>query len=421
MRRISAWPLLAALIGLTGCGEILSSPLASPLEAQGIFASHVAAASIPHGISPVRGGNNVQLLVDGREAYPMIERLIDGARLRIDSEFFSFHNDESGRRIANKLIQAVQRGVQVNLILDNLGNRTNPLVKIMRDGGVRVALYTNGYRYPTLHPNSTVDHKKFILVDGVVGITGGMNIGLRYERFWHDLMVRFEGPVLKDYYASFLENWEISKGPNKLDALDFPQVDMTAKGSMTAQMAVTRPERQEIRKGWMAAIDAAKSHIFVQSPYFIHDELVDHLKKAAQRGVKVSAILPTVGDNRVVDYINRFTTNDLLKGGVKVYEYDTRNPDFPNHDHETDHFNHGKVITIDGQWTSIGTANADARSMAMSQEVNLNVDSPEFARVVEQRVFLHDITTKARPAQPTVFSNFTWPVRVTLEGIDFLL
>jgi cardiolipin synthase len=145
------------------------------------------------------------------------------------------------------------------------------------------------------------------------------------------------------------------------------------------------------------------------------------LERAARRGVTVKAIVPTVGDSPVIDYMNKMMTNELLAAGVKVYNYDTTNPDFPKHDHVTDHFNHGKLATVDGRWTTIGTANVDTRSMNDNQEINLNVDSPEFARTIEGRIFETDLATKCQPATVTHFAWYSWPMRALMKQLRFLL
>lgn len=377
----------------------------------------IAQAVAPHVASPLRIGNQVDLHIDGKQSYDAIYRVVDGAKERLDLEFFSFHDDVSGRKLAKKLIEKAQSGVEVNVLVDSLANRANKaLLGLMEAGGVRVRHFSDGYRFPLLHPNVTTDHKKVILADGQVAMTGGMNIGERYESYWHDFMVTLKGPSVRDLYDRFEDNWRLSKGPS----LRAVTVNMQPRGDHKVQVAVTKPTQQEIKLTTLAAIDHAKDHIYIQSPYFPDDDLVEHLKAAARRGVKVHAMLPTVGDNRAVDYLNKMTTNDLLKAGIKVYEYDTKNPNFPDHDHITDHFNHGKVMTVDGLWTTIGTANADNRSMAMSQEINLMVVSKPFAQEVEERIFKHDINTKARPAQQIKFSPLTWPIRKGMEALDFL-
>ncbi|HEY9855049.1 MAG TPA: phospholipase D-like domain-containing protein, partial [Stenomitos sp.] len=213
-------------------------------------------------------------------------------------------------------------------------------------------------------------------------------------------MVKFEGPTLQDVYGKFEENWKLSGG----GALRPVTLDLAPKGDRTLQVAVTSTSEREIRDSYLAAFKAAKDHIFINSPYFIDSDMVASLKDAAKRGVKVTAIVPSVGDNPAIDLMNRSVVNELLATGVKVYEYDTLNEDIGQHDHETDHFNHGKVATIDGKFTIIGTANMDRRSMALSQEINLNVDSEAFAKDVEERIFQHDLLTRAKPAQVSTMS-----------------
>lgn len=377
----------------------------------------IAQAVAPHVSTPLRTGNQVDLHIDGEEAYSEIYRVVESAKQRLDLEFFSFHDDVSGRKLAQKLIQKAQSGVEVNLLVDHLANRPNfALLKRMEDAGVRVRRYSDGYRFPLLHPNTTTDHKKVILADGQVAMTGGMNIGERYERYWHDFMVTLRGPSVRDLYDRFEDNWRLSKGP----ALKAVTVNIAPQGDHKVQVAVTKPNQQEIKASMLAAVDFAKDRIYIQSPYFPDDDLVDRLKAASKRGVKVVVLLPTVGDNRAVDFLNKMTVNELLRAGVKVYAFDTKNPDFPDHDHITDHFNHGKVMSVDGLWTTIGTANADNRSMVMSQEVNLMVVSKDFAQEVEDRIFHRDIQSKARPALENKFSPLSWPIRKGMEALDFL-
>lgn len=363
-------------------------------------------------VSPLRRGNRVCLLVDGQEACPAMEGMIDGARRRLDLEFFTFHDDATGHKIAGKLIDRVRSGVEVNLLVDELANWSNrQLLDTLKLHGVRVVGYRNGSARPSLND---FNHKKVLLVDGRVGMLGGMNIGERYEKYWHDFMVKVEGPVLQDLYARFAENWGVSGGA----PLRVMPVDTTPRGDQSAQVVITQPARQEIRERLIAAFDHAQDRILITSPYFLDDELIERLAQAARRGVRVTAVIPAETDIGPVDYMNHMTVNELLAAGVDVRIYDTRNPDLGASDYRTNRFNHGKAVTVDGVWSSIGSANADSLSMHINEEINLNVHDRGFARTVEQRIFERDLKSRAHKATPVTFSPLSRPLRWLLEKLD---
>lgn len=364
--------------------------------------SSIARAVAPFVKTPFRQGNNVELFINGDQVFPQIHKLLDSAKERIDMEFFAFTDDATGREIGAKLIAKAKEGVEVNVLVDKVSQLNSDLMKHLEENGVRVKRFTNGYKAPLLHANSLTDHRKIILVDGKAGMTGGMNLAERYEKYWHDLMVKFEGPSLQDVYAKFEHNWKLSGG----EAVRPLTLDLARKGSHSVQVAVTSSSEREIRDSFLAAFKAAKESIYVQSPYFIDEDMVKGLSAAAKRGVKIHAQLPSVGDNSAIDLMNRSVVNQLKDANIEVYQYDTMNYAFGKHDHVTDHFNHAKIATVDHKFSIVGTANMDHRSMALSQEINLHVDSEQFAREIEERFFKTDVVTKlARPAEKQVMNS----------------
>ncbi|HEY9855050.1 MAG TPA: phosphatidylserine/phosphatidylglycerophosphate/cardiolipin synthase family protein [Stenomitos sp.] len=361
-----------------------------------------AQAISPFVATPFRPGNQVDLFINGDEVFPQIHKLLDSAKERIDMEFFAFTDDPTGREIGEKLIGKAKEGVQVNVLVDKVSQLNSNLMKHLEDNGVRVQRFTNGYQTPLLHANNITDHRKIILVDGKAGMTGGMNLAERYEKYWHDVMVKFQGPSLQDVYSKFEANWKLSGG----DAVRPIKLDLAPKGSHSVQVAVTSKNEREIRDSFLAAFKTAKENINVQSPYFIDEDMVKGLTEAAKRGVKVHVQVPSVGDNSAVDLMNRSVINQLRDANVDVYQYDTMNYQVGKHDHVTDHFNHAKIATFDGKLSIIGTANMDHRSMAMSQEINLHVESEQFAKEIEERFFKKDVLLKkATPAMKQVMSG----------------
>lgn len=389
------------------------NPVGEVMTADTYVRSMVASVAESHADAPMRPGNYLKLFVDGAEAYPEMYKQVDKAKSRIDMEFFAFHEDPTGRKMADKLIKKSNEGVQVNLLLDKLSNRSNPLLKEMEAAGVNVRTFSNGHQRPWLHLDNITDHRKILLVDGKVAMTGGMNIGERYEKHWHDLMVKLKGPSVDDMYGAFEHNWQLSEGSQ----LKQIAKQLAPTGVHAVQVAETAPAKQEIRDSMFAAFKGAKKRIMVQSPYFIDPDFVEHLKDASKRGVKVFAQLPTVGDNPLVDLMNKDVINELIGAGVQVRQFDTLNHAIGKHAHDTDHFNHAKVAVVDGQWTAIGTANADTRAMLKNQEINLHVDSKKFAHDVEKRVFGRDFATKTVKATTQQVKLWEKPLQLALRSV----
>lgn len=362
--------------------------------------------------APVRQGNDLTFLVDGPEVYPEIRRMIRSARETLDLEFFIIQDDPTGFAIAQELIDAHKRGVRVNFLVDRaLSTVSRKVIGFLRDNGVEVRTFGNGYKHPTLRLLQTIDHRKMLLVDGREGMTGGMNVGEPYEAYWHDVMVRVRGPVLQDLYREFATNWTASGGKFPTDAVALARERAVPVGEMPVAVHVTTPSKHQAEAGLMAAIDGAKDHIYINSPYFIDQPLVDKLMAAARRGVKVVAVVPNMTDVPIVDAINRVRIDDMVKAGVQVRIYDTTNPDLDEIDFMKINLNHAKVTTIDGTWTSIGTVNIDHRALRANQEINLSVTSTDFAHDIERR-FFHSDAIRGR-LQPAVAAErgWSWPIR----------
>lgn len=376
-----------------GLGQDTLSISRKASAAPSIASSHIGKAVAATAAAPLRAGNSVELFIDGKESFSALHQLLESAQHRIDMEYFAIFNDETGNKLADKLISKAKAGVEVNVLV-NYGNAFNHhgVTDRMEEAGVRVHYFANGHKVAILHPNNTVDHRKITLVDGKTAMTGGMNIGDPYSKHWHDGMIKVEGPSVQDFYQAFEENWGLSHG----EPLRPTVIDTSLKGRVGGQLALTTPDTHEIKKGLIAAFENAEKHINITSPYFIDEEIVACLENACKRGVEVRAIMPSKGDNPMVDIMNDSVSNRLLDAGAKVHRFDTMNYDFPKHDHATDHFNHVKAASVDGVWSTFGTANIDARSMRMSQENMLHIDSAEFTKLLDERLFYKDMGLSAK-------------------------
>lgn len=347
-----------------------------------------SASSINRAIDKATGtqssyNNRVELLVDGKEAFDKIYEYVDSARQSIYIEMFLYHGDQTGWDLAQKLVNKRQQGVEVKVLLDALGqvSEKGQVVQYLRDHGVEVELYN---RRLFDWQNVNITHRKLVLVDGYKGITGGMNIGDEYAHTWHDLMASVEGEAVQDLQAEFFINWQRAGGRPSLNP---PRLPVGVQfGNSATRITVTSPDEpgkeKDTKNAMLTAIHSALHHVYVVSPYFSDEDVVQAIMHAARRGVEVRVVLPGVSDNPVHAVLNKQNAERVLQAGGQVYSVD------PGANEEV--FAHGKLITVDGIWTSIGSTNLDTRALENNQELNISVTDAQFAQTVENRLFLRN-------------------------------
>jgi len=385
-------------------------------------------------LPPFLPGNRVTLLVDGDQALPALLTAIRQARHSIHWEVMLFAPDASGERVAEALMEAAQRGVQVRLLLDGeftrKGDPLDWLLRLGRDDGGRLdrliaRMRTSGVQvldsYPPTRPPlpgldpelardqerlnrqtcltfNHHDHRKILVVDGEVAFVGGMNVSEAYlyetpEAGWHDLMVRLEGPAVRELDRLFAQRWQISGG-------DLPDVDdpapspsSTPDGPSAVQVLAQSPLRGEILTAYLTAIREAQESIWVENPYVNYDPLLEALMEAARRGVQVTMIVPgRHNDEPLLHWMLQRRYAALLAAGVALYEY-------------PDRMSHGKVMLVDDRWVTVGSFNLNHRSVSHDLEANIAIEDPDFARRVRQTLFEPD---RARSRRITAPPPFAW-------------
>jgi cardiolipin synthase len=235
-------------------------------------------------------------------------------------------------------------------------------------------------------------HRKLLIVDGEVGFTGGVGIAAQWEgdaqdpSHWRETHYQVRGPVVAQMQAVFLENWIKATGTVLHGPAYFPALDVA--GDMDAQMFGSSPAggADSMQLMFMLALSASRRSIDIASAYFVPDRLtVQALVAAARRGVIVRVLVPgRHTDVPLVRRASRARWRRLLKAGVAVHEY------VPT-------MMHAKLVVIDGQWTTLGSANLDSRSFRLNDEANLNVFSERFAEI-ESRQFDADLQRSHRVA-----------------------
>lgn len=327
-------------------------------------------------------GNRVEPLVDGDEAYPAMLAAIDGAERSIALLSYIFDNDEVGQLFLQALQRAMQRGVEVRVLIDSVGAQyTRPnMVRELRRSGIKAAPFLPT-RVPRLFRYANLrNHRKILVVDGRLGFTGGMNIRVGH---WlarcpthpvHCLHFKIEGPVVADLQRTFAIDWAFSTreqlhGPNW-----FPM--LSSNGPVAARGIPDGPDADldnmpQILHG---ALAAARSHVRIVTPYFIPDNvLLAALKVAALRGVTVDIVLPHKSNIPIVDWAARPQLVDLLEKGCRIF----LTPPL---------FDHSKVLLVDNVWSLIGSTNWDTRSLRLNFEYNVECYDECLARQLHQLI-----------------------------------
>jgi cardiolipin synthase len=331
---------------------------------------------------PLVAGNHVTTLINGDQIFPAMLQAIDSAATNITFETFVFR-DEIGGLFCDALSAAAKRGVRVHILLDWLGSRAmdSSLLENTRAAGCDLQLYHPLSWYHLGRLNNRT-HRKLLIVDGTVGFTGGVGMGNEWtgngqdSRQWEETHFMVEGPVVSQMQAVFVDNWIKATGRVLHGAEYFPDQKRSA-GDMDAQMFGSSPVggSESMHLMVLLALTSAHNSIDIENAYFVPDRLTcETLTAAAKRGVRIRIVVPgRFTDARIGRWAAQGLYGDLLAAGIEIHEYQPT-------------MIHRKVMVIDGNWTSVGSANFDDRSFRLNDEANLNVFSTAFAREQLQQI-----------------------------------
>lgn len=355
---------------------------------------------------PILGGNKVEVLLNGDEIFNSMLKAIRGAQKTITFETYIYWSESIGKEFSDALIERAKAGVKVHVLLDFVGSVKMDLASLqaMKQSGIEIERYHKPV-WGKLGRVNNRTHRKLLVVDGVIGFTGGVGIADQWrgnaqdEAHWRDTHFRVEGPVVGQIQAVFTDNWIKATG-HLLDGLEyFP--NLVATGSYQAQMFSSSPTggSESMHLMYLLAITAASKSIDLSSAYFVPDDLtVKALVDAAKRGVKVRIITPGAHiDSDVVRSASRSRWGDLLKAGVTIAEFQPT-------------MFHVKVLVVDNLLVSVGSTNFDNRSFSLNDEANLNVLDRDFA-LRQVAIFEDDL----RRSKNISFTS--WEQRPTVEKI----
>jgi cardiolipin synthase len=316
---------------------------------------------------PLVDGNRIQPLVGGRVAYDAMLAAIDSAERSVALVTYIFDNDPLGRRFAQALARAKDRGCEVRVLIDDVGARyTWPSIKgQLRQSGVPLATFNPTLIPGKLHYTNLRNHRKIMVVDGRLGFTGGMNIRQGHlcesdhRHPVEDLHFQVEGPVVAHLRETFLADWEFATGQTLDGPAWLPRLE--TRGQTLARGISDGPaiEHDKIRLTILGAIGCARRSVEIVTPYFLPEQpMISALNVAAMRGVAVHIILPERGNLTLVQWACTAQLWQVLQRGCRVWLAPPP-------------FDHTKVMIVDGVWTLIGSANWDARSLRLNFEFNM--------------------------------------------------
>jgi cardiolipin synthase A/B len=331
--------------------------------------------------------NIVRVLHNGEETFPEIFQTIEKAKHHIHLEYYIIENDKIGNYLRELLIRKAQEGIEVRLIIDDVGSwkLKRKFIRSMSDAGVKVYCFMK-VRFPMLTSRVNYrNHRKILIVDGETGFVGGLNFADRYLDGipkigpWRDTHLKMIGGGATALQIIFMADWyfvskEVLKGDEYFKPLE------TGNGKLV-QITASGPDSdwESIGQSYFAAISSATEYVYISTPYLMPPpEIVTALKTSALGGIDVRIIVPGISDTIIPKWGTHSYVEELLEAGVKVYFYRAG-------------FSHSKVIVTDKIFSSVGTANIDFRSLGTNFEVNALIYDEEIANILTSQ-FLEDLS-----------------------------
>jgi len=323
--------------------------------------------------APISRGNTAEVLINGDRIFPAFLDAIAGARHSVNLLTYVYWRGDIGRRIAEALCERARAGVTCRVLLDAVGAMPmeDGLIDRLTECGVEVHRFRPLRPY-ALHKIDNRTHRKVLVVDGEVGLTGGVGIADEWTGdaqdpdHWRDTHLRVRGPVVRGLLGAFAENWLEATGEVIASAHDLPAlnpVDVTGDGDAEepALMQVIRSSAgvgdTNVETLFFLALAAARERVDLTSAYFApRPAFVQALVDAADRGVHVRVLVPGRHiDKSVVRHAGRARYGELLSAGVRMFEYAPT-------------MLHAKCLVVDDVWSAVGSANFDNRSFRLNDE-----------------------------------------------------
>src|SRR5947209_16138168 len=319
------------------------------------------------------GGNSISTLVNGDEIFPAMLSSIRSARRSINLETYVFWDGEIAREFTAALSERARAGVHVNMILDARGTSKLGLAnkKQLQDAGAQFVKYHTGF-WPDPRRYNNRTHRKLLIIDGRIAFIGGAGIADLWAgnadstKHWRDNHYKVTGPVVAQLQSSFVSNWIKTRGDVLHGLKYFPPLEDS--GSLQAQAIRSGAHYENLDLMYLLAIASAKKSLRIEKAYFLPDGLVrQELIYAANPGSRLEVIVPGKKiDQKLVRAASRRHWSELLKAGIKIYQYEPT-------------MVHVKLLIVDDKFVSVGSGNFDNRWIRLNDEANLDVLDSDFA------------------------------------------
>jgi cardiolipin synthase A/B len=324
-------------------------------------------------------GNQLKILNNGAETFQSIFEAIRNAKHHIHLEYYIFSDDKIGTDLKNLLIEKSKKGVEIRIIIDDVGSWSLGEKFIEELQGNNIEIYSfMEVRFPRLTSKMNFrNHRKIVIIDGKIGFVGGVNIADRYIEgvkklgHWRDTHLQIKGDAVACLQVVFAADWYFVINENLIGEKYFPP--FTEALEIPVQISASGPDSdwKNIEQAFFAAITNAKENIYITTPYLMPTQaIVSALEIAALSNVDVRIIIPEKSDAITAKWCSFSYVGKLLEAGIKIYFYQSG-------------FIHSKIIIVDDIFSSIGTTNLDFRSLETNFEVNAFVYDREFTQKME--------------------------------------
>ncbi|MCH2137841.1 MAG: cardiolipin synthase [Phycisphaerales bacterium] len=362
------------------------------------------------------GGNSLQLFGQGDGFAAQVVADITAATSSVHVLTYIFLDDDTGRRFADALIAAAQRGVDVRLLVDAVGSKRmlrSTLPAAMRQAGVQVheMLPASPLRVAFARMDLR-NHRKIMVIDNAIGWAGSRNIASPAFAVkaafapWVDCMVRITGPAIDDLQRLFLEDWFLATDEEHPEFLQ--SAAHSTAGCTDLQVIGTGPDCgiDTLHQILRTCFHAARDELILTTPYYVPDAATElALRNAAMRGVRTVLIVPRRNDSKLVSLASRSHYADLIRAGVEIHEFEAG-------------LLHAKTMVVDREVFMIGSANLDRRSLELNFEVSLLGCCSQFASELRflQMSYLNDST----PVDTATWLAQPWPRRLICNAAGLL-
>ncbi len=341
--------------------------------------------------------DSLDFLENGEQLFPAMLEDIANAKQQVHLCTYLFQHDQVGRQFISSLKAAQARGVEVRIIIDGLGELAYPprVAKALRRAGLRIALF-DPIRLipPSLHINLR-NHRKTLIIDRRIVYTGGHNISARHlvedpaiKKPARDLHLRLTGAIAENFELAFHDDWRRCTG-EELALSDAPPTLPPSQSALgEARLILDGPDEDldKLNDVLLGVFSSAKQKLWLITPYFLPDsDIIGALTAARLRGVDVRVLLPERGNIHLAHWAAQHTVRRLVRDGLPIYLIPAP-------------FIHTKAIIIDDDYSLLGSANIDPRSLRLNFELGIELFSVECSAWLEE--YFEQLLTQAERVDP---------------------